>query len=133
MPSGTLFNVADHEKAEGGAPMTLVITGFVTVLHATEFASNVGEPPVPEDDMLKMILFVMLVQDMAVLNSRTMLTVVAFGLPVVAVIRASWPGRKRVSMGGGGSHSEVGTRAFIPYGSMVTLPRHPYHGAAPLL
>lgn len=114
IPSGTLVNVADHEKAEGGAPTTPVITGFVTGLHATEFASNVGGPPIPEEDMLNEMLFVTLVHNMVVSNSRTMLIVVEFGSPGNAVMRASWPGRNRVSIGRGGTHSVVGTRTFIP-------------------
>ena len=133
IPSGTLSNVADHEKTEGAAAMTSVATGFVIVLHTTEFASNVGGPPIPEDDMLRVILSVTLAHDMAVVNSRAMLTIVAFACPDVTVMRASWPGKKPDIMGGGGTHSVLGTRTFIPYGSRVILLRHPYHGAEPVL
>ena len=76
----------------------------------------VGAPPCPEDDMLKEIEFVTLVQSMAMLNSSVMSTVVAFASVDSACTRASWPGTNPVRAGSGPIHSVAGTKARKPNG-----------------
>jgi len=131
IPSATFVKVPDQEKVEGETPEIGEVTGFVGVPHTTVEGSSTGCPPIPEDDILNFKLLVILVHDIGTLNSSTMSMVVAFVSPGVTWMRASCPGRNRVSIGGGETHSLWSTRALMPYVSMDTDSRHPWYGPVP--
>lgn len=104
-PSGTFVRVVAHDHPDGSTPTISLSGAPVIVRHFTAFLFSVGAEPWPDDARSKLIELVTESQSIGMLNWISISTVVAFVSPDSAWMRASCPGRKRVIIGRGATHS----------------------------